>query len=198
MEAVVRPGSEERLPPGATAVLADALRGESYSSRLKPSHVFVQLVGVSHPGPFKAPLFRKVDLVAGLEAVRVAALARVRRFVYLSVAHPAPVMRAYIDVRRQVETALRQSGLSGAIMRPWYVLGPGHWWPLVLVPFYALLKRVPFLSEGARRLDLLTVDEMTAALVAAVESDGRGIEVWDVPRIRSSRLSPGQPPATAN
>jgi hypothetical protein len=27
-----------------------------------------------------------------------------------------------------------QSGLNTTILRPWYVLGPGHYWPYLLKP----------------------------------------------------------------
>jgi len=57
---------------------------------------------------------------------------------YVSVAHPAPVMNAYIEPRMEVEAAIRAAGLNATILRPWYVLGPRHRWPYVLLPFYAL------------------------------------------------------------
>jgi uncharacterized protein YbjT (DUF2867 family) len=55
---------------------------------------------------------------------------RFQHFVYVSVAHPAPAMKAYIEVRSRCEEIIRASGLNTTILRPWYVLGPGHYWPL--------------------------------------------------------------------
>ena len=55
-------------------------------------------------------------------AIRVAIENDVRHFVYLSVAHPAPAMQAYIDARSRCEQTLRESGLNATILRPWYVL----------------------------------------------------------------------------
>ena len=60
--------------------------------------------------------------------------AGVQHFVYISVAHPAPMMKAYIEVRSQCEAMIRQSGMNATILRPWYVLGPGHRWPYLLLP----------------------------------------------------------------
>ena len=68
--------------------------------------------------------------------------AQARRFVYVSVAHPAPVMHAYIDVRVRVEQLLRESPLPCTVLRPWYVLGPGHRWPYLLIPLYWLLREL--------------------------------------------------------
>jgi uncharacterized protein YbjT (DUF2867 family) len=67
VRALVRPGSEKKLPPGCTAVLGNAQDEASYAQRIAPADTFVQLVGVAHPSPAKAAEFRKVDLVAGLE-----------------------------------------------------------------------------------------------------------------------------------
>src|SRR5437879_5093109 len=99
IRALVRPGSENKLPSGCRPVVGNALDGASYRSQILPADTFVQLVGVVHPSPAKAEQFRKIDLVAGLEAVESAKSAGMRHFVYLSVAHPAPVMKAYIAVR---------------------------------------------------------------------------------------------------
>jgi uncharacterized protein YbjT (DUF2867 family) len=35
-------------------------------------------------------------------------------------------MKAYVRVRQECEEILRESGLACTILRPWYVLGPGH------------------------------------------------------------------------
>ena len=95
----------------------------------KPATTFVQLVGVSHPSPAKAAEFRSIDLVAGSEAIAAAVFAGIQHLIYVSVAHPAPMMKAYIAVRAECEALIRESGLNATILRPWYVLGPGHRWP---------------------------------------------------------------------
>ena len=75
--------------------------------------------------PAKAAQFRSIDLASAKAAISAATSAGVRHFVYVSVAHPAPVMRAYIAARVEAEEAIRASGLPATIVRPWYVLGPG-------------------------------------------------------------------------
>jgi uncharacterized protein YbjT (DUF2867 family) len=59
-------------------------------------------------------------------SVSAASKAGIQHFIYVSVAHPAPVMKAYIAARSEAESLLKQSGLNSTILRPWYVLGPGH------------------------------------------------------------------------
>lgn len=187
--AVARAGSEKKLPSGCTAVTGDVLHGESYANHV-PGHVtFVQLVGVAHPSPAKANQFVEVDERSAMEAIRVARNAGIRHFVYVSVAHPAPAMHAYVAVRTRCESAILESGLNATILRPWYVLGPGHQWPRLLIPFYWLAEKIPSKRESALRLGLVTIDQMVASLVYAVGHPVRGVEIIDVPGIRGTQLT---------
>jgi uncharacterized protein YbjT (DUF2867 family) len=92
-------------------------------------------------------------------------------------------MRAYVDVRQQCERIVRQAGLSATIVRPWYVLGPGHRWPLALLPFYKAAEHISSLREGARRLGLVTLEQMVETLVWAIENPPARIRVLEVPEI---------------
>ncbi len=83
------------------------------------------------------------------------------------------MMEAFIAVRAEGEALLRASGLAATFVRPWYVLGPGHWWPYALVPFYWVAEFLPATRESARRLGLVTISQMLSALVWAVENAPR-------------------------
>jgi uncharacterized protein YbjT (DUF2867 family) len=184
VRALVRPGSEGKLPSGCRTVVGDALDATSYRDHILPADIFVQLVGVSHPSPAKAAQFRSVDLASASGAINAAKQAGIQHFVYLSVAHPAPVMKAYIEVRTACEAIIAESGMHATILRPWYVLGPGHRWPYALLPMYWLMGLLPAMREGARRLGLVTLEQMTRALVSAVENPAQGIRIVEVPEIR--------------
>jgi len=127
------------------------LDSSSYAARIPPADTFVQLVGVSHPSPAKASQFRSVDLVSALGAVSAARDEGVQHFVYVSVAQPAPVMKAYTQTRAECEEAIRASGLNASVLRPWYVLGPGHRWPYLLLLIYRLLELLPATRGEAQR-----------------------------------------------
>ena len=185
VRALARPGSEGRLPAGCKVVLGNALDGSSYLSQIAPAGTFVQLVGVPHPSPAKAAQFRSIDLVSGQEAMKAAVQIGIKHFVYLSVAHPAPAMKAYIAVRSECEENLRQTGMNATILRPWYALGPGHWWPYALVPMYKLLELLPSTRAGALRLGLVTHAQMVSALLGAVENPAIGVRIVEVPEIRA-------------
>jgi uncharacterized protein YbjT (DUF2867 family) len=186
VRALVRPGSERKLAPGCTAVMGNALDKETFAEKIAPADTFVQMVGVPHPSPTKAAQFQSVDLVAGKASIEAATNASVRHFVYLSVAQPAPVMKAYIAVRAECEEMIKQRGLNASILRPWYVLGPGHRWPYLLTPIYWALEKLPPTRESAQRLGLVSLDQMIAALVRAVESPVSGVHVIGVPQIRAA------------
>jgi len=187
VRALVRPGSERKLPAGCVPIPGNALDGASYADKVAPADTFVQLVGVAHPSPAKAAEFRKIDLPSGLGAVAAAHAAKIRHFIYLSVAHPAPTMHAYIAVRTECEAAIEQAGLDATILRPWYVLGPGHRWPYVLLPMYKFAELLPKTREGALRLGLVTLEQMIHALTFAVEHPAQGRRIVSVPEIRASK-----------
>ncbi len=187
--ALLRDGSQKRLAVNCPFVVGNALDGDSYSAYLRDSATFIHLVGVSHPSPSKAREFEEVDLKAGREAIRVAVEAGIRHFIYVSVAQPAPVMKAYVRVRSTCEAVLRQAGLNATILRPWYVLGPGHRWPALLAPFYRAAEWFPSTREGALRLGLVTIDQIVRALTGAAENPPAGVRLLGVPEIRACRIA---------
>jgi uncharacterized protein YbjT (DUF2867 family) len=186
VRALVRPGSEKKLPPGCDIVFGNALDAPTFSTAVEGCDTFVHLVGTPHPAPWKGDQFRAVDLVASKASVAAAVAARVSHFVYMSVAHPAPVMKDYIAVRTECEERIQSVGLTATILRPWYVLGPGHWWPSALKPMYALMERIPSTRDSARRLGLVTIDQMTSAIVKAVDNPPRATRILEVVDIRDN------------
>jgi uncharacterized protein YbjT (DUF2867 family) len=185
VHALARRESAGMLPSGARAVIGNALDSESFVRAIPSAATFVHLIGTPHPNPSKADEFRRVDLTSIEAAVTAARQAAVEHFVYVSVAHPAPVMRAYIAVRQQGEALVRSSGIRATILRPWYILGPGHRWPYALLPLYAILRSIPETREGAQRLGLVTRGAMIATLVKAIEDPpAEPLRILGVPDIR--------------
>ena len=186
VRALVRRGSEQKLPPRCEAVIGNALDEVSFADQVRPSDTFVQLVGVPHPSPAKAAEFQRIDLASVRASVSAAAGAGVEHFIYVSVAQPAPVMKAYQAARAEGEKLIRDSGMNATVIRPWYVLGPGHRWAYSLIPMYWLFERLPGTRETARRLGLVTLDQMVSAIATAVGSPAEGVRIYDVPSIRDA------------
>jgi uncharacterized protein YbjT (DUF2867 family) len=175
VRALVRRGSEHKLPKDVEPV---------YERDVAGVETFVHLIGTPKPSPAKARQFREVDLPQALESIDAAKRGEVGHFVYVSVAHPAPMMQAYIEVRQQCEKALAESGMRQSILRPWYVLGPGHWWPYALMPVYKLMEAIPSTRESAKRLGLVTHEQMITALEWAVANPPSAKQILNVPDIR--------------
>ena len=187
VRALVRRGSESKLPAGCMLVTGDPLERASFVREIPPADTFVQLVGVSHPTPAKATEFRTVDLQSARESISAAVESGIEHFIYVSVAHPAPIMKAYIEARAEGEALIRSSGLKRAtILRPWYVLGKGRQWPRILRPVYWILERLPSKRGTARRLGLITEREMTRALLSSIENPADGIKILTVPEIKAA------------
>ena len=186
--ALTRPGSASRLPAGTVPVVGNALDATTFQDAMPRGSTVVHLVGTPHPNPSKAAEFRRVDLGSIRATTAAAQHAGVTHLVYVSVAHPAPVMEAYIAARTEGESLVRATGIPATIVRPWYVLGPGHYWPYLLIPVYWVLGALPSTREGARRLGLVKRSQMVAALVTAVESPPERIRIVEVPEIASAIL----------
>jgi uncharacterized protein YbjT (DUF2867 family) len=196
VRAIIRPGSERRVIDGIAYTALDVFSERELSNALQGWDTVVHLIGTPHPNPSKAAEFERVDLASIRACVPAAARAGVKSFVYVSVAQPAPVMEAYLAVRAEGERILSATGMAATILRPWYVLGPGHRWPILLVPLYALAELVPSWREGARRLGLVSLEQMVNALVHAVEQPPpsgtqRMLGVPDIRRPRTDLPPPG-------
>jgi uncharacterized protein YbjT (DUF2867 family) len=95
-------------------------------------------------------------------------------------------MRAFIAARAEGEAMIREAGLTATILRPWYVLGPGHRWAAALIPLYKLAELWSGTRASARRLGLVTIEQMVNAVVTAIEEPPTvgHVRVVEVPAIR--------------
>jgi uncharacterized protein YbjT (DUF2867 family) len=187
---LARQSSLARVPAGAMAAIGDVLNEDSIASALRPGDTVIHLVGTPHPSPTKADQFDRVDLMSIRCTVGAAKRVGIDHLVYVSVAQPAPVMAHYLWVRSLGEAMIREAQICATILRPWYVLGPGHWWPKAILPFYKIAEFFPPTRAAAQRLGLVTIEEFVKALVRAVEDPPRAgrQRLLDVPAIRQARL----------
>lgn len=185
IKALVRKQSAHKLPAGCEAITGNALDATSYQDKIPDRAVFIHLVGVPHPSPRKKESFREIDGVSVREAAIASSHAHVKHFVYVSVSqYPSNLMKDYQLVRGLGERLLKNTGIPCSFIRPWYVLGPGHWWPLVMSPFYWLAALFPPTREIAREQGLVTIDQMIATMVYAVKNAPATTTVYTVPDIK--------------
>lgn len=188
IKALVRNGSEYKLPEGCEAIVGDALDSSTYANNIPPSQTFIHLVGVASPSPAKKAAFAKIDLVSIEQAAMAATTIGIKHFIYLSVAqYPTSIMKEYQAVRAEGEKLLIKTGIPSSFIRPWYVLGPGHWWPLLLKPFFLLSALFPLTREISQKLDTVTIRQMMNTLVFAVKNppNGSSVVVYEVSDIKT-------------
>jgi len=184
VNALVRKGSEHKVQSEVNIIIGNPLDENTFINKIFPCDTFIQLVGVSHPSPAKTEQFKTVDLASAKASISAASSSGVKHFIYLSVAHPAPIMREYIQVRVEAENFIHEKNLSSTIIRPWYILGKNHRWPISLIPAYWVLKRIPSTSESAKRLDLVTLKQMIQCIVYSVENPATVIRIFQPPQIK--------------
>jgi uncharacterized protein YbjT (DUF2867 family) len=191
--ALVRKGSEDKVPAGAEVITANPFDALSFQSLIPKGSVFVQLLGVSHPSPKKAQQFMEIDLRSIKASTDAAAAAGVSKFIYVSVAmSPSKLMAAYQAVRKEGEDYCLSKKLNCTFIRPWYVLGPGHWWPVLLLPAYAVAELVPAWRKKARAKGLVTIGQMIKVLMNEAEnpdSENKIIEIRDIRNFRKATLA---------
>jgi uncharacterized protein YbjT (DUF2867 family) len=187
---LVRKGSEKKLPPGVEAIVADPFSSESFASTIPQGCIFIQLLGVPHPGPKKKDLFRTIDLASAKASAAAAAQAHVGHFIYISVAQTqTKIMKEYQECRAEAESFIRNTGLSATFIRPWYVVGPGHYWPLFFLPLFKMLEWIPATAEKAKALRLVSIHQMLRTLLFAIEHPANGVRIIEIDGIRKMKLN---------
>jgi uncharacterized protein YbjT (DUF2867 family) len=184
VKALVRKNSVRKINANCQVVVGDPLDENSFCSEISHPDTFIQLVGVSHPKPSKARQFKEVDFVSAKASISSAKKNRIAHFIYVSVAQPAPIMKAYAEVRGSVEKLIVESNLNATILCPWYILGPGHRWPYFLIPVYIILKSIPSTKETARRLDLISLKKFIDYILHCVENPTTGVSIIEVPAMK--------------
>jgi nucleoside-diphosphate-sugar epimerase len=120
VKALVRKGSENKIPPGCEAVIGSALDPTTFENKIVPATTFIHLVGVAHPSPRKKQQFIDIDLASIQRSVKAAKDRGLEHFIYISVAQPNEIMKEYTEVRKKGEAMIRENSetphLSGHSM----------------------------------------------------------------------------------
>lgn len=155
---LVRKGSEQKLVGGAIAVTANPFDSTSFESSIPKDSVFIRLPGVSHPSPTKTKQFEDVDLKSVMSSVDGAVNSGVAHLIYVSVAMaPSNLMASYHQIRKNGETYCKTKGLKCTFIRPRYLVNPGHYWSVLLLPLYGIAKIIPVWRQKARGMALVTI-----------------------------------------
>lgn len=186
--ALVRQGSEQKVPPGAEVIIGNPFDAKTFQSTIPRGCTFVQLLGVAHPSPKKAQQFTEIDLRSLKASADAAATAGVNHFIYMSVAMaPVKLMQAYQQVRKEGEQYCLAKNFNCSFIRPWYVLGPGHWWPLLLLPVYGIGEFAPSWKKKTRAVALVTIGQILRTLVSVIEEDPSPHRILEIKDMRNPK-----------
>src|SRR3954454_12341681 len=186
VKALVRNGSENKLPKGCDYIIANPFDAKSFVNEIPAGSTFIQLLGVAHPGPKKKEQFKTIDLASVKASAAAAKCGRVNHFIYVSVAQtPTTIMRDYQRCRAEGEACIRTTQIPATFIRPWYIVGPGHYWPLIFSPIFKILEWIPSTSQKAKALRFVSLKQMLNTLVYAAEHvPVKDVEVIEIEKIR--------------
>jgi uncharacterized protein YbjT (DUF2867 family) len=189
VKALVRKSSENKLPEGCDFVIANPFDAESFAKEIPASATFIQLLGVTHPSPKKKEQFKIIDLASAKASACAAQKAGVKHFIYVSVAQPPTnIMKDYQQCRADGEACIRATKIPVTFIRPWYVVGPDHYWPLLFSPLFKILEWIPSTSQKAKALRLVSLKQMLNTLMYAVENDPKeNVNIIEIESIRKMR-----------
>ncbi|HEX3318761.1 MAG TPA: NAD(P)-dependent oxidoreductase [Solirubrobacteraceae bacterium] len=119
---------------------------------------------------------------------------------------PLPVATVYGKSKQACEHMLRASGLPFAIVRPGHVYGPGGWYAEKIVKRLQQPGRLAVVGRGDNLWDVVQVEDVAAALVAAAErggdsalfhvADDEPLTLYDFVKLTADALGVGPPRRT--
>jgi nucleoside-diphosphate-sugar epimerase len=180
---VRRPGSE---PPGSRAVHGDLADGVALAERVsdeRPEVVFHlaaeiasqrserKLTEVNIGGTQRLLDACLATASAGGSAPRIVFSSTVvtgdARGALLTEEQPLPVQTPYGRSKQEGERLVLGSGMPAVVIRPSHVYGPGGWYVNELIARLRQPGRLVVIGRGANLWDVVHVDDVVSALVAA-------------------------------
>jgi nucleoside-diphosphate-sugar epimerase len=114
-----------------------------------------------------------------------------------------PVETPYGRSKQEAERLLRESGLPSVVIRPGHVYGPGGWYEHEFVRRLRQPGRFAVIGSGRNWWDVVHVDDVAGAFVAAVEdapagalyhlADDEPITLYDFVALTAEALGVGRP-----
>jgi nucleoside-diphosphate-sugar epimerase len=182
---VRRPGSE---PPGTTAVAGDLSDGAALERALSDAAPeFVIHLAAEIATQRDASKIDEVNVNGTRRLLDACGAAGAGdggaiRFVFVSTVvtgdaggavldedSALPVQTAYGRSKQDGEQLVRESGLTSAIIRPSHVYGPGGWYAEEIVKRLRSPGRFVVIGSGSNWWDVVRVEDVAAACVAAAE-----------------------------
>lgn len=169
--ALVRPGSEAKLPPEVPVAIApgEITDREALEAALSGCDAVIHLVGIIREFPRRGITFSRLHYEATATVVAAAQAVGVKRFLQMSALEPdsAPVA-AYHQTKQRAEEVVQTSGLDYTIFRPSVIYGPEDQFVNFLRRQIERLHLVPIIGDGRYQLQPVAVWQVAQGLVKAL------------------------------
>ena len=185
---VRRPGSQ---PAGTTAVLGDLSTADGLNGVFDSTSVDCVIHLAAEIATQRSAAKINATNINGMRRLIDACEKHlVERFVFTSTVvtgeangavltedSPLPIHTEYGRSKQAGETMLRESKLASLIIRPGHVYGPGGWYENEIVKRLKQPGRFVVIGSGRNWRDMVHVDDVASALVAAAER-GQANEIY--------------------
>ena len=153
------------------AVSGDTRKGESLSGLLAGCDAVIHLVGIIREFPTRGITFAELHTESTRNMVQAATAQGVSRFLHMSAnGARADAVSAYHQTKWAAEEALRHSTLEWTIFRPSLIFGPQDQFVNLLAQLIRMLPLVPVMGDGKYRLQPVSVGDVAAGFVRALEN----------------------------
>jgi uncharacterized protein YbjT (DUF2867 family)/membrane protease YdiL (CAAX protease family) len=174
-------------PAGVDHVACDLAGQDPPPEALRGVAAVVNLVGIKRPAQGVGFVGAHVDATARL--IAAARAAGVRRFVHVSVVcSRRDATLPYHDSKWKAEELVRRSGLRFTILRPGVIFGRGDDMVTHLVRMIRSAPVFPIVGRGDALLQPVHVEDVAAAVVAALERPRAVRRTYDVVGARALSL----------
>lgn len=177
---LVRKGSEGKLPDGVIEIVANPFDAESFKQFVPKDCIYLHLIGVHSPAPWRTKAFRDIDLGSVKESIKAAQFAQCRHFIYISVAMESSVMFTYQANKKRAEKALEEANFNLTLLRPWYVIGPKRTWPEAFNWLYNLAEKYPNILAKIRKFRLVSQEQVLNTLIGAITHKPEKHKIYEI------------------
>lgn len=173
--ALVRPGSEEKLPvprEKITVTIGDARDQESFSSTLGDCDAVIHIIGIIREFPHRGITFEDFHVSATRNVLNAAREHGVKRYLHqsaLGAKHDSP--SGYFTTKARAEDLVRESGLDYTIFRPSITFGPDDEFINYFVGIMRTFHVIPLIGAARYRMQPVAIGDLCRVFVNALTAE---------------------------
>lgn len=170
VQALIRKSGALQETERITTVVGDTVRPESLQNAMAGCAAVINLVGIIREFPARGITFERLHHESTRNLLQAAQEQGVRRFLQMSAnGTRADAVTGYHKTKWAAEQAVRQSQLEWTIFRPSLIFGPRDQFVNMLAQLIRTLPVVPVMGAGQYRLQPVSVADVAAGFVSALE-----------------------------